>query len=90
MWRVKKSAYERLKKRPHRGELLPFGAFSDVHMTERWHLGTWLGKRFHTEEHIVARKGDGFVIRSGVVKAMPEPTTMDDVDAIKGSPWSPQ
>ena len=25
-------------------------------MTERWHLGTWLGKRFHTEEHIVARK----------------------------------
>ena len=23
-------------------------------MTERWHLGTWVGKRFHTEEHIVA------------------------------------
>ena len=33
-------------------------------MTERWHLGTWLGKRFHTEEHSVARKGDGLVIRS--------------------------
>ena len=30
-------------------------------MTERWHLGTWLGKRFHTEEHIVARKGDRLV-----------------------------
>ena len=29
----------------------------------------WLGKRFHTEEHIVARKGDGLVIRSSAVKA---------------------
>ena len=57
-------------------------------MTERWHLGTWLGKRFHTEEHFVARKGDGFVIRSRAVKAMHEPTT-DDLDAIKGSPWAP-
>ena len=34
-------------------------------MTERWHLGTWLGKRFHTEEDIVARKGDGLVISEG-------------------------
>ena len=68
-----KSAYERLKKRPHRGELLPFGASVMFRvagkvpgglMSERWHLGTWLGKRFHTEEHIVARNGDGLVIRS--------------------------
>ena len=50
-------------------------------MTERWHLGTWLGKRFHTEDHIVARTGDGLVIRSRAVKAMSEPTTMDDLDA---------
>ena len=49
-------------------------------MTERWHLGTWLGKSFHAEEHIVARKGDGLVIRSGAVKAMPEETTLDDLD----------
>ena len=49
-------------------------------MTERWHLRTWMGKRFHTAEHIVARKADGLVIRSRAVKAMPEPTT------IKGSP----
>ena len=41
-------------------------------MTERWHLGTWLGKRFQTEEHIVPRKGDGLVIRSRAVKVMPE------------------
>ena len=93
-----KSAYERLKKRPHREKLLPFGASLMFRvagkvpgglMTERWHLGTWLGKRFHTEEHIVARKGDGLVIRSRAVKVMPEATTMDDLDAIKGSPWAP-
>ena len=47
-------------------------------MTERWHLGTWLGKRFYTEEHIVARKGDGLVIISRAVKTMPEVTTLDD------------
>ena len=86
-----KSAYERLKKRPHRGELLPLGASVMFRvagkvpgglMTERWHLGTWLGKRFHTELHIVARKGDGLVIRSRAVKAMPEPTTMDYLNAM--------
>ena len=58
-----KSAYERLKKRQHRGELLPYGASVMFRvagkvpgglMSERWHSGTWLGKRFHTEEHVVA------------------------------------
>ena len=53
-----KSAYERLKRRPHRGVLLTFvtavmfivsGKVSGGVMIERWHLGTWLGKRFHTE-----------------------------------------
>ena len=58
-------------------------------MTERWHFGTWLEKRFHTEEHIVARKGDGLVIRSMAVKAMPEETTLADLLSIKGSPWAP-
>ena len=58
-------------------------------MTERWHLGMWLGKRFHTEEHVVARKRDGLVIRFRAVKAMPEETTLDDLDNIKGSPRTP-
>ena len=92
-----KSAFERLKKRSHRGELLPFGSLVMFRvagkvpggvMTERWHLRTWLGQRFHTEEHIVARKGDGLVIRSRALKAMPEPATIDDLGAIKGSPWA--
>ena len=58
-------------------------------MTERWHLGTWLGKRVRTEEHAVARKGAGLVTRSRAAKAMPEETTFDDLDATKGSPWAP-
>ena len=65
------------------------GKVSGGVVTDSWHLGTWLGERFHAEEHIVARKGDGLVIRSRAVKAMPEKTTMDDVDAIKGSPRAP-
>ena len=56
---------------------------------ERWHLRTWLGQRFHTEEHLVARKGDGFEIRSRAAKAMPKETTMDDLDAIKGLSVAP-
>ena len=57
-------------------------------MTERWHMGTGLGKRFHTEEHIVARRRDGLLVRSRAVKVMPEETTLEDLDAIKGSPWA--
>ena len=62
-----KSACERLKRRQHRGMLLPFGTVvmfrvagkvSGGVMTERWHLGAWLGKRFHAEERIVAAKGE--------------------------------
>ena len=61
-----KSACDRSKRRQHRGLLLPFGKAVMFRvagkvpggvMTERRHLGTWLGKRFHTEEHIVARNG---------------------------------
>ena len=29
-------------------------------MTERWRFGTWLGKRFHTEEHFVAQQRGWF------------------------------
>ena len=95
---VGKSASERLKRRQHRGVLLPFGAAVMFRvagkvpggvMTERWHLGTWQGKRFHTEEHIVARKGNGLVIRSRAVKPMPVVTALDDLDAIKGCLWAP-
>ena len=79
-----KSAYERLKKRAHRGELLPLGAavmFRVAGEGSRWcddgKMAPWLGKRFHTEEHIVVRKGDGLVIRSRAVKFVPEVPTSE-------------
>ena len=92
-----KSAYERLKSCQHRGVLLPFGAAMMFRvagkvpggvMTERWHSGMWLGKRFHTQEDIVARNGDGLVIRSRAEKAILEETTLDDLESIQGSPWA--
>ena len=92
-----KSAYGRLKRRQHRGLFLPFGTAVMFRvagkvpggvMTEIWHLGTWLGKRFRTEEHIVARRGDGLVIRSKAVKVMLQETLLEELDAIKGSPWA--
>ena len=61
-----KSAFERLKRRQHRGVLLPFGTAVVFRvagkvprgvMTVRWHLGTQLGERFHTEEQICGTKG---------------------------------
>ena len=89
-----KSVYERLKKRPHRGELLPFGAAVIVQScwegSRRRHdgevaLGHMAGKTFFTQKNIVARKEDGLVIRSRVVKLMPEATAVVDLDAIKVS-----
>ena len=62
-----KSTYERLKRRQHREMLFLFGTavmFGVAGkgpggvMAERWRLGTCLGKRFRTLEHIVARRGE--------------------------------
>ena len=45
-------------------------------------MGTWLGKRFRTKQHIVARKEDGLVIRA--VKLMPEVTTVAGFERNQG------
>ena len=37
----------------------------------------------------MAGQRDGLVSRSRAAKAMPEETTLDDLDTIKGSPWAP-
>ena len=89
------SAYERLKRRQHRD--LAIRCSGDVQScwegSRRSHdgevaFGYVTGKTFPYREHIVARKGDGLVIRSRAVKAMPEETTLEDLNAIKGSPWA--
>ena len=58
-------------------------------MTERWFEGVWLGKRFHTEEHLVARSVDGVVVRTRSVQPIPTEVTMEILDQVRGAPWAP-
>ena len=66
------TAYERIKGREYSGLMHEFGSVI-LHkssakvqggvMTPRWMKGLWLGKRFGTEEHVIATL-DGAVLRS--------------------------
>ena len=58
-------------------------------MAERWYEGVWLGKRFHTEEHLVARATDGVVVRTRSVQSLPIAISMDFLNKIVGAPWAP-
>ena len=57
---------------------------------ERWVEGTWLGSRFTTLEHLVARKSDGLVVRTRAVRDLQKPATVEDLDRIIGHPHAPQ
>ena len=58
-------------------------------MEPRWEVGTWLGKRFSSEEHIVAGES-GNVMRSPFVKPHPtEQWNWERFSSIKGTPWDP-
>ena len=93
-----KSRYERAKGKRYLGEVLRFGQPVMLRvtgkvqgglMTERWVEGIWLGKRFHSDEHIVCRTSDGEVVRTRSVKSLPCKVTMELLDKIKGVPWAP-
>ena len=80
------------------GEWMPFGSVvlykisSKVEggvMGHRWGKGVWLGKRFATEEHIVADE-DGKVRRSPSVRPHPtEKWSWEAFDKVIGLPWDP-
>ena len=68
--------FQRLRGRPFRGELLPFGVpvlhrlsgkMQGGVLTDRWLSGAWLGKTADSDEHLVAL-GNGNVIRARCVK----------------------
>ena len=92
------TSYERIKGRPHSGTMFEFGqcilykASAKVqggNMEPRWAKGLWLGKRFSTEEHVVATAG-GIVIRSGAVRLHPEIEYDSHLfDSLVGLPWDP-
>lgn len=59
-----RTPYQRLKGRRLVGNMLEFGSMvmfrasgkaQDGSMQERWCAGVWLGKKLHTDEHIVMR-----------------------------------
>ena len=92
------SAKERLKRRQHRGVLLPLGAAVLFRVagkvprgvvTERWHLGTWPGKTLPHRRTHCGTKGRWPCDQSKGIESNPEETTSDDLDAIKGSAWVP-
>ena len=59
-------------------------------MKPRWLPGTWLGKRFSSEEHIIAMS-DGRVVRARAVRALPDADSWSkgELEKIVGQPWNP-
>ena len=71
-----RTPYQRLKGRKFMGHMLEFGSSVMFRvsgtvqggvMQERWFPGIWLGKKLHTEEHLVMKE-DGLVVRSRAVR----------------------
>ena len=94
-----RTPYERLKGKKYGGSFLEFGAQVMLKvsgqvqgglMQERWVDGTWLGMRFSTQEHLVARSSDGVVVRTRAVRETPRKVAMEDLDKIVGLPHAPQ
>ena len=90
------TAWERLKGRKYSGVLFEFGANILLkvqlrpmggEMAARWLPGVWLGKRFATDEHVVAME-DGTVVRADAVREFPgQRFDKDLLDKIIGAPW---
>ena len=94
-----RTPYERLRGKQFSGSMLEFGSqvmlkvmdkVSSGLMQERWVEGTWLGSRFTTLEHLVARKSDGVVVRTRAVRDLQKSPTVEDLDRIIGHPHAPQ
>jgi len=94
-----KTGYEKVKGRRYKGEMLEFGQ-AVLHkipgkpigglMSTRWLPGTWIGKRFSSEEHVIAMP-NGKVVRSRAVRSLPEKSMWikEDVANVVGVPWRP-
>ena len=58
-------------------------------MSARWAKGMWLGKRFTSEEHLIATTS-GLVAVSGAVRDHPEVVWDSQLfDGVVGVPWDP-
>ena len=90
-----KSSYERMKRRQHRGMLLPSGTAVMFRVarkvpggviTERWHLGTWLGKPFPYRRTHRGTKGRRSFDQIVAVKVTLEETTWTRSRGLRGAP----
>lgn len=93
-----RTPYERLKGKKFHGEFPEFASRIMLRVSEkvrggvmqaRWIPGIWLGMRFHTGEHIVAKGSDGGVVRGRAIREVPHQLRREDLDGIRGSPWAP-
>ena len=92
-----RTPYQRLKGRKFVGHILEFGTSvmfrvsGKVHggvMQERWFPGIWLGKKLHSEEHLVMKE-DGLVVRSRAVRENSQPLVTEDYDKLISTPHDP-
>ena len=58
-------------------------------MVERWGVGTWLGKSWRQDAHLVHY--DGEVIESRAIRSLPpaESWVLERVQEIKATTWNP-
>ena len=95
-----RTAYERIKGKKYRGEVVEFGRRVMYRipgktqgglMEERRVQGVWLGKRALSDEHIVAMD-DGKICVTSAVRLLPdsESWNKDLIDKLKGTPWDPK
>lgn len=93
-----RSPYQRIKGRAFHGELAPFGSaimFRVVgkvkggELTDRWLPGVWLGKRFASDEHLVALRDSGRVFRCRSIQALGRAALESELLEVVGRPCNP-
>ena len=58
-------------------------------VSSRWFDDIWVGRRFSSEEQLVADMADGRVYRARDVNESVEEVTMADLIGVAGRAWSP-
>ncbi len=93
-----RTPYERLKGKRFRGLVYEFASPCMLRvsgkpqgglMQARWVEGVWIGSRFNSQEHLVARNADGVVVRTRAVREVPRGVTLRDLDRVVGTPHAP-
>ena len=94
-----RTPYERIKGKRHHGDFCEFGSqvFHRIPtkpqgsmMLPRWANGTWLGKRWNSDEHLIGMEA-GAVVRTRSVRGRSsnEMWSAAAVRGVKGRPWDP-